>query len=241
MADYYVYIYLDSRKPGKFVYGEFEFDYEPFYVGKGKGDRFRRHLFFYKKYKTHFYLKLKKIIEEGFQPIILKHFEELTEEESFLKERNLIEIIGREISGGPFVNQSDGGEGQSGFKHKLETRTKISESLKKNEKFQAYMKTEEYRSKLSNSLKGHGGYGKGIPRTDEVKRKISESTSYEYVIKCPSDEVIQIKGGKNVYEYFSDINKKQNQNYNKKISAYGILYGKGSKGYILVSKKLVKK
>ena len=27
---------------------------------------------------------------------------------------------------------------------------------------------------------------------------------------------------------------------NKKISAYGVLYGKGSKGYILVSKKLVK-
>ena len=32
---YYVYIYIDPRKPGKFKYGEYEFDYEPFYIGKG--------------------------------------------------------------------------------------------------------------------------------------------------------------------------------------------------------------
>jgi len=34
MNKYYVYVYLDSRKPGKYKYGEYEFDYEPFYVGK---------------------------------------------------------------------------------------------------------------------------------------------------------------------------------------------------------------
>jgi hypothetical protein len=39
MNSFYVYIYLDPRKPGKFHYGEYCFDYEPFYVGKGKDNR----------------------------------------------------------------------------------------------------------------------------------------------------------------------------------------------------------
>lgn len=40
---FYVYVYLDPRKPGKYKYGEYEFDYEPFYVGKGTGRRIRNH------------------------------------------------------------------------------------------------------------------------------------------------------------------------------------------------------
>ncbi|MHA2023540.1 MAG: LEM-3-like GIY-YIG domain-containing protein, partial [Candidatus Thorarchaeota archaeon] len=41
---FYVYVYLDTRKPGKFVYGEWKFNYLPFYVGKGTGRRVRCHL-----------------------------------------------------------------------------------------------------------------------------------------------------------------------------------------------------
>ena len=36
---YYVYIYLDTRKKAHILYGEFHFDYEPFYVGKETKER----------------------------------------------------------------------------------------------------------------------------------------------------------------------------------------------------------
>ena len=36
---FYVYCYLDPRFPGKFKYGEIEFDYKPFYIGKGKKNK----------------------------------------------------------------------------------------------------------------------------------------------------------------------------------------------------------
>uniref|UniRef100_UPI0037511A01 LEM-3-like GIY-YIG domain-containing protein n=1 Tax=Acinetobacter sp. TaxID=472 RepID=UPI0037511A01 len=41
---YYVYIFLDPRKSGYFSYGDLNFVFEPFYVGKGKDNRFKRHL-----------------------------------------------------------------------------------------------------------------------------------------------------------------------------------------------------
>lgn len=47
--EYYVYAYLDPRKPGLYVYGNYKFDYLPFYIGFGKLDRLNRHLYFVKK------------------------------------------------------------------------------------------------------------------------------------------------------------------------------------------------
>jgi len=44
MLKFYVYIYLDPQKPGNFSYGPYHFDFEPFYVGKGFGDRYLKHL-----------------------------------------------------------------------------------------------------------------------------------------------------------------------------------------------------
>jgi len=41
---FYVYVYLDPRKPGNYTYGDYHFDYEPFYVGKGCDDRLNDHL-----------------------------------------------------------------------------------------------------------------------------------------------------------------------------------------------------
>ena len=39
MNDYYIYILFDSSKKNNYIYGNLKFDYEPFYVGKGRKDR----------------------------------------------------------------------------------------------------------------------------------------------------------------------------------------------------------
>lgn len=46
---HFVYVYLNPLKPGKFCYGTYQFDYEPFYVGKGT--RYR-HLIHDKLFKS---------------------------------------------------------------------------------------------------------------------------------------------------------------------------------------------
>jgi hypothetical protein len=44
MKKYYVYLFLDKSKPGKFIYDDLEFEYETFYVGKGTGVRIKSSL-----------------------------------------------------------------------------------------------------------------------------------------------------------------------------------------------------
>jgi hypothetical protein len=41
---YYVYIYLDPRKKGFYKYGKLNFQFQPFYIGKGNGNRMYDHL-----------------------------------------------------------------------------------------------------------------------------------------------------------------------------------------------------
>lgn len=88
---FYVYIYLDPRKPGNYNYLDYNFKFEPFYVGKGTKNRMYDHLH-EDEITTHNIFKLrkiKKIIKDGFIPIILKIKENITEEEAFILENNI--------------------------------------------------------------------------------------------------------------------------------------------------------
>lgn len=144
---FYVYVYLDSRKSGKYVYGETEFDFEPFYVGKGMGARCYEHLYecnlngkiIVNEFKNNI---IKKIIKETNQlPIIIKIKENLSEQEAFNLEVKMIKIIGRRNLGkGPLTNLTDGGEG--GYIHIWTYEEK--ERLRKNTIFKNREFIEKY-------------------------------------------------------------------------------------------------
>jgi hypothetical protein len=188
----YVYIYLDPRKCGNFSYGKFTFNYEPFYVGVGKGLRFREHIresFKFKSLNLFRYNKIRKIIKETKnEPIIIKLFEKLSREEANRIEIDLIEKIGR-YPFGPLTNLTVGGDGvvdpsqETRKKMSLhcsfrrpEVRKKISISrrgIKLSEETKKKMK--ESRMGEKNPMFGKRGFGKGKARTKEVRRKIKES------------------------------------------------------------------
>jgi len=172
--EFYVYIYLDPRKPGDYMYGDLKFDYEPFYVGKGKDDRMYRHNYLFKDDVNSYKIgKIKKIISEKKKPIIEKIYDNLNEIDSFEKEKEVIFKIGR-LKKGPLVNFSDGGEGQSGYKHREETKKKIGEGVKNSEKWQKSIKSDEHKKNLSDALMGHPGWNKGGVRSEEDRIKIKE-------------------------------------------------------------------
>jgi hypothetical protein len=127
--EYYVYMLLDTRKPGKWCYQNKNFDYEPFYIGKGKNKRFNEHFrpSALKQQTLKSRIINRIIIDTNDKPIIVKVFENLTEEESFINEIELINFFGRIDKGtGVLANHTDGGEGHSGCnKPKLFKRKEI--------------------------------------------------------------------------------------------------------------------
>ena len=136
MNEFYVYIYLDPRKPGTFTYGDYTFDYEPFYVGKGRGYRSLMTIQNSKDLnnKSHKFNKIRKIIKEcNREPVVVKIDKNLSEDYSFQLEIWTIWAIGRyDLGTGPLTNLTDGGEGTTNISK--ETRIKKSNSKRDRKK-----------------------------------------------------------------------------------------------------------
>lgn len=113
---YYIYVYLDKRKKGSYSFGDFHFEYEPFYVGKGVNDRYLTHLRVAKgsrKGKNNLIVtKIKSILNDGFEPKIIKIIDGLTKDNYDSYEISTIKLIGKSCDGlGPLLNRTDGGDG----------------------------------------------------------------------------------------------------------------------------------
>jgi hypothetical protein len=113
--DFYVYVLLDPRKPGNYDYGRLKFDYEPFYVGKGKGRRDRSHFRMgnvradtnrmFTKHKVNTILA---ILGAGLEPLVQRVRTEATEDVAYRLEIRAIAMIGRRPAG-PLTNGTNGG------------------------------------------------------------------------------------------------------------------------------------
>lgn len=148
---FYVYIYL--REDGT-----------PYYVGKGKGKRAWSNTG--RAYKA-----------PNDPERIIIHTDNLTEEQAFSLEMDLIAHYGRKDNGtGILRNLTDGGDGVSGYKHSEEECSRRSErllgrslpdSIKKkiSESHTGKKLTKETRDKMSKSRMGskNPSFGKGRP------------------------------------------------------------------------------
>lgn len=157
--DFYTYILFDTRKlKGKYVYNDLIFDYEPFYVGKGKWsygkfkkghkrkERFEKHFYNLKDdtntFKKSIVRKIKK--ETGDNPLVKIYDLNLTNDEAFEQEKWLIKQIGRRnLNEGTLTNLDDGGEGGSGCIWTKESLKRLKEAQLK----------PEYKKKISESTK----------------------------------------------------------------------------------------
>lgn len=128
MKKYYIYVLLDSSKPGEYIYGKYVFDFEPFYIGKGTGDRIKNTFYDKSIFKKS---KIEKLKREDIKIISKKIIEDLSNDESLLLEKELISLIGRrDLNKGTLVNTTDGGDGRLNSKHSEETKNKISKNRK---------------------------------------------------------------------------------------------------------------
>jgi NUMOD3 motif len=107
-----------------YVYIIFRLDGSPLYVGKGRGERWRRFDWSSRR-NPHFLRIVAQAKSFGRELPKLKIRDGLTESAAFEIERAFIAAIGREAHGGPLVNLTDGGEGRSGAILSAESRAKI--------------------------------------------------------------------------------------------------------------------
>lgn len=116
----YTYVYMDPELHGQYNYGEYVFEYQPYYIGKGNGDRYLSHL---KKAKNNsknlpVLDKIRSLINRGYSEKTLKNFiikieDNISDSDALFLEKSLIDLIGRRIlDTGPLMNILDGGEYQ---------------------------------------------------------------------------------------------------------------------------------
>lgn len=152
---FYVYVYLDTRYPGIYrCFGKrYVFDFRPFYVGKGTGSRYRRHLLDAKKGKTgsqklHI---LRAILSLGLEPKIVKVEDFLDSYTALCLESYIRDYIGTTVEG-------------TGYLSNVLLRDDLEW-------------TDELRDKKSKSISGENHPFFGTTRTQEEKDKISKTIS----------------------------------------------------------------
>jgi hypothetical protein len=165
---FYVYAYLDPIKPGKYSYDGLDvcFLYEPFYIGKGSGNRITNHLKkSLLKENTPKNNKIKEILNLKYNPITIKIGSDMSEEESLSLEIKTINGIGLEN----LKNLTHGGEGLSGYNHKQETKDKIKNSLIG--KNLGRKLSDEWKLKIKEN---NSKYWLGKKHSEETKMKLSK-------------------------------------------------------------------
>ncbi len=198
---FYVYALLDPRKPGEYEYGGICFLYEPFYIGKGTGNRITRHSSKDRlKPNTPKNQKIKKILSLNLKPIEQIFIPNLQNCKALDLEIQMIRLIGRKDLGkGLLTNTTDGGEGAStGHIVKESTRKKISDSLK-GQNIGRKLNNEWKKKIKDNNAKYWQGKNHDQETIDKIKkwRKTQDMTSRmkSYRVISPDNQIFIVDYG----------------------------------------------
>ena len=106
----YVYIMLNPDIEGNYTYGDYEFEYEPFYVGKGRYKCVERHFWesSLKKYTPKNKI-IRGLLRQGRAPVTIILQDGLSSLNAHKLENNLIRLIGRkDLNEGVLLNRIGG-------------------------------------------------------------------------------------------------------------------------------------
>lgn len=205
---FYNYVYLDPRKPYQIETNTICFLYEPLYVGKGKDNRCFEHLQNLSRISNPIFRDKLNLLKKSFnmKDYIVQFNFTNDEDESYIKETNLIKEIGSnhitEIKNGPLVNICLDNRPPSlkGKTYKEIYGDKYEEEIEKRRKIQ---------------LK-RGGYFKGKRHTQESIDKISIGMSGEknpMYGKQHNSETIELISKKSIERYLSGIKNPNSKKY----------------------------
>lgn len=181
----YVYVIMDTLNPGNYRFGEYEFEYQPFYIGVSSintiYNREERHIHYAKngnditnnKYKMNI---INRMLLNDKEPKYIKLCENMTRDDAFSLEKELISLFGVRYDGsGPLVNISAGGDGGDTFTNnprKEEIREKHRQNALGSNNNMYGRPLEKNPSHLSKLSGEH--WNKGRKADDELRKKFSE-------------------------------------------------------------------
>lgn len=184
---YYVYIYKNPKT------------LDPFYVGKGCGNRAYSHLEKAKKIRkgsreSLCIVECRKLLKENLEPIIEIVSENLDELRAFVAEKEFIKKYGRrDICTGILTNQTDGGDGFIGtvrtklqyeriiesrkdYKHSEETKQKLRKPKTfTEESYKKFVLSCKERANRTEAKQRVSEFFSDRPISEEHKQKISQS------------------------------------------------------------------
>jgi len=173
---FYVYIYLNPNKPGMYDAGDYLFHFEPFYVGKGSGNRDND----LKNGRSKDFLAEYNNIES---PLVMRVFQSDSEDEAYQQEEFLIASFKRRFEGGILVNASCGGEGSAAGRTQSSEEKKSRSIIRKEWWINNPEAKEKYRNRFSgenNPMWGKESSRKGVSPSVVARKNMSDAQKQKY-------------------------------------------------------------